>query len=152
MKNMFAKMSDGSKVALDEYVQSVLTTNPEVEVYVGCDSQNYPQTTVYVSTVLFRYPNRGANVLYVKEKVNKITDMWTRLWEETERSIVVARFLQEECSVNVKQIDMDYNSDQSFASNKLVHAAVGYAESMGFEARTKPDLLMATWAANVLCH
>lgn len=152
MENMFAKMSDGSKVELGQYVSKILAEDPDVEIYVGCDSQNYPHNTVYVSTVIFRYKNAGARVVYTKERVSKITDMWTRLWAETERAVDVALFLEQKCQVKVKQIDMDYNSDKRFASNKLISAAVGYAESLGFKAKTKPDLLMATWAANVLCH
>jgi predicted RNase H-related nuclease YkuK (DUF458 family) len=152
MRDRFAKMSDGSKVDLNNYVRDYLLKNPEVEIYVGCDSQNYPRVTVYVSTIVFRFPNQGAHVLYTREKVAKITDIWTRLWNETERAIELALHLKDECHVEVKQIDMDYNSDESFASHKLISAAVGYAESLGFVARTKPDLLMAAWAANVLCH
>lgn len=152
MKKQFKKMSDRSAVELADYAKSIVEQNPGVEVYVGCDSQNYSSNTVYVSTVLFRYQNRGAHVVYTKENVSKISDLWTRLWAETERSIAVATFLTNDCDVDVKQIDMDYNSDPQFASNKLISAAVGYAESLGFKAKTKPDLLMATWAANVLCH
>lgn len=152
MKKVFAKMSDGTKVQLDEYVIQVLRQNPGTEIYVGCDSQNFSSHTVYVTTVLFRFPNKGAHVVYVKEKLNKITDIWNRLWAETERSIDVALYVQQKCDVEVKQIDMDYNSDPGYPSNKLISPAVGWAESLGFIARTKPDLLMATWAANRLCH
>ncbi len=152
MDNSFLKMSDGSKVLLEQYVPKVVNTNPEVEVYIGCDSQNHGKTTVYVSTVLFRYKNNGAHVIYLKEKVERIYDMWARLWAELERSVKLALFLQNTCGINIKQIDMDYNQDPDYPSSKLYKAASGYAESMGFDARAKPELLMATWAANVLCH
>ena len=33
-------------------------------------------------------------------------------------------------------------------SNKLVKAAVGYVESLGFKARCKPDLLPGAYAAD----
>ena len=145
-------MKDGSRVELDEYVIRMMRDHPEVDVYVGCDSQNYTGHTVYVTTVLFRFEKRGAHVIYLKEKVNRITDIWTRLWAETDRSVALALHLEKECGVKVKQIDMDYNADPQYPSNKLISPAVGYAESLGFKAKTKPSLLMATWAANVLCH
>jgi len=145
-------MRNGKRVDLDDYVIRMKANHPNVEVYVGCDSQNYTEHTVYVSTVVFRFPKQGAQVIYLKEKVGRITDMWTRLWAETERSISLALHLQRTCNVRVKQIDMDYNADPAFPSNKLISPAMGYAESYGFTAKTKPDLLMATWAANVLCH
>ena len=152
MKKVFVKMSDGSKVKLDEYVIDVLQQHPDAEIHIGCDSQNYSRTTVYVTTVVFRFPNHGAHVVYVKEKLSKISDIWNRLWAETERPIDVALYIQEKCGVEVKQIDMDYNADPIYPSNKLIKPAVGWAESLGFTTSTKPNLLMATWAANSLCH
>ena len=44
------------------------------------------------------------------------------------------------------------NSDPRYGSHVLYNAAVGYVRSFGYEARTKPDLLVASWAANVLCN
>jgi len=78
--------------------------------------------------------------------------MWTRLWGELQRSIDVAGYLKFECGLPIEQIDLDLNSDPEFPSNKVFQAAVGYAQSMGYKAKTKPDLLMATWAANVLVN
>lgn len=124
----------------------------KLEVHVGCDSQNYKRHTVYVTTVVFRYPGNGAHVIYRKEKVPKINDLWTKLWGETERSVALATLILEECGLRVKQIDLDYNSDPSYPSQKLISASSGYISSLGFEAKAKPNLLMAAWAANVLCH
>jgi predicted RNase H-related nuclease YkuK (DUF458 family) len=52
----------------------------------------------------------------------------------------------------VHQIDLDFNSDSKYASHKLVSASTGYITSLGFDSKVKPDLLMAAWAANVLCQ
>jgi predicted RNase H-related nuclease YkuK (DUF458 family) len=78
--------------------------------------------------------------------------MWTRLWGELQRSIDVAGYLKFECDIPIAQIDLDLNSDPDFKSNRVFQAAVGYAQSMGYVAKTKPDLLIATWAANVLVN
>ena len=51
-----------------------------------------------------------------------------------------------------RQIDLDFNSDSQYASHKLVSASSGYITSLGFNSKVKPDLLMAAWAANVLCQ
>jgi predicted RNase H-related nuclease YkuK (DUF458 family) len=59
----------------------------KLEVHVGCDSQNYKRHTVYATTVVFDIPGNGAHVIYRKEKVPKINDLWTKLWGETERSV-----------------------------------------------------------------
>lgn len=121
-------------------------------LYVGCDSQNYRNYTVYATTVVFRYPGAGAHVIYRKEKVPRIEDMWTKLWGETERAVALAHLLREEAGVEVQQIDLDFNSDPAHPSNKLLSASAGYIQSLGFQSGAKPDLLMAAWAADALCH
>ena len=145
-------MSDGSRVELKEYARRIVNEDPSVKVYIGCDSQNYSEKTTYATTVVFRYAHNGAHVIYHKENVKKVNDMWTRLWGELQRTIDVAGYLKFECGIEIEQIDLDYNSDPNFPSHKLLASAVGYAQSMGYNARSKPDLLMAVWAANLLCN
>lgn len=151
MSRMFKTMHSHQTVELLSHVQTLIRDNPDIIVYVGTDSQNYNHTTVFVSTVVLRYSNNGAHVLYQKEKIQKITDRWTRLWEELQRSIELAGYLRFEGGIKIAQIDLDLNSDPKYFSNKLLPAAVGYVQSMGYKAKSKPDLLMATWAANALC-
>jgi predicted RNase H-related nuclease YkuK (DUF458 family) len=131
---------------------AAMCSDRSFEIHVGCDSQNYKRYTVYVTTVVFRYPDNGAHVIYRRERVPKILDLWTKLWGETERSVALAQLLLEECHIRVKQIDLDFNSDPTYPSQKLISASAGYIKSLGFDAQAKPNLLMAAWAANVLCH
>jgi predicted RNase H-related nuclease YkuK (DUF458 family) len=135
-----------------DYVAEVMGAGDKAILYVGCDSQNYRSYTVYVTTVVFRYPGSGAHVIYRKEKVPRIEDMWTKLWGETERSVALAHLLREEAGVHVEQIDLDFNQDPAHPSNKLLSASAGYIQSLGFQSGAKPDLLMAAWAADALCH
>jgi len=148
----FKLMNNGEKVEVFEYTRTYVRAHPEVEVHIGCDSQNFQNHTVYVTAIVFRYPRQGGHVIYRKEKVKKIDDLWTKLWGEIERSVFLANELNSLCQLRVAQIDLDYNSDPSYPSNKLLSAATGYAQSLGFSAKAKPELLMAAWAANVLCH
>ena len=75
-----------------EYI-AAMTQESEIEVHVGCDSQNHKRHTVYVTTVVFRFPNNGAHVIYRRERLPKILDMWTKLWGETERSVALANLI-----------------------------------------------------------
>lgn len=152
MTRTFRKMGDHSKVELGEYAKEMLTKNPGMKIYVGSDSQNYATKTLYATTVVFRFEHAGAHVIFHRESTPLVTDMWTRLWGELQRSIDVAGYLKFECDIPIEQIDLDVNSDPEYPSNKLFQAAVGYAQSLGYKAKTKPDLLMATWAANVLVN
>jgi len=148
----FRVMNNGSIVQLVDHVQQVVERSPDVQILIGSDSQNRNGSTTYATTVVFRYQNNGAHVLYKKEKTIRVSDLWTRLWAELERSITVADYLEDRAGIKVHQIDLDYNSDPAYASNKVWIAAVGYLRSMGYRSGAKPDLLIASWAANVICN
>lgn len=144
-------MADGSTVDLLAYVRAAMLARTDVEVLVGSDSHNHGKHTVYTTTVVLRYFRNGAQVIYRREKHPKVSDMWTRLWGEVERSLSIADLLRVE-RIPVTHIDMDLNSDVRYGSHKLHTAAVGYIRSHGYEPHTKPEMLIASWAANVLCN
>jgi predicted RNase H-related nuclease YkuK (DUF458 family) len=77
--------------------------------------------------------------------------MWTRLWKEAELSIDTAEWLTEKVKVKV-QIDLDYNKDEHHFSNKLVQSAKGWATSLGYKVNIKPDIQIATRAADHSCR
>ena len=148
----FIRMDNRETVDLKTYLIQFMDKHPECTIHVGCDSQNYANVSVYATTIVLRYPKKGAHVLYRKEKLKRINDMWSRLWNEIERSVKLAQFIEDVCELPVHQVDLDFNEDPSFPSHKILNAASGYVTSLGFMAKAKPNLLMATWAANVLCH
>lgn len=147
----FRLVQSKERVDLVSYTLNMLALHPECEVHVGCDSQNFRHHTVYVTAVVFRFPHNGAHVIYKKEKVPRIEDMWTKLWGETERSVQAAALLNDH-KANVSQIDLDFNSDTAHASHKILGASQGYVTSFGFVPKAKPNLLMAVWMANALCQ
>ena len=147
----FRIMNSGAPVELDRYLNDIVRSHPKCEVHIGTDSQNHSCHTTYVSTIVLRFPGNGAHVLYSKEKVPIIWEMFTKLWGELERSVKLATYIEEQLHIPVQQIDLDYNEDPEFPSHKVLTAASGYVQSMGFRVKAKPELLMATWAANVLC-
>ena len=87
--------------------------------------------------------------IHSKKTVPKIKDIWTRLWKETELSIQIAQKLKSNKKISL-EIDMDYNEDNRFYSNKLVSAAKGWANSLGFKVNIKPYRQIATSAADYL--
>ena len=80
-----------------------------------------------------------------------VEEYWTRLWGETERSVKAALYLREQ-GIEINTIGLDFNSDKTRKSNKLVKASIGYVESFGFKARIKPDMLPAISAADGLAR
>lgn len=77
-------------------------------------------------------------------------DIWKRLWKEAELSIDTAEWLTQKVSVKV-EIDMDYNGDENFKSYKLISAAKGWANSLGYKVNVKPHNQIATRAADYHC-
>ena len=132
---------------LKEYIQEHKYTN--MQIYVGCDSNNKGDLTTYVNTVVIHIGDSGCHVLYQIDKVPRIDDLWTRLWNEVERSLQIALYLREN-GINIHNIDLDFNDDAKYQSNKLVNAAQGYIKSFGIKARIKPEMLPATRAADNL--
>ena len=149
---IFRKIGSNETVDLIEYVNLVLEKTPDAKIYVGCDSQSYANKTVYVTTVVFRYDNRGAHVIYKKEVISKVKDLWTKLWGELQRSIDIAGYLKIEGGINIHQIDLDYNNNPKHKSNMIVKTAIGYMESMGYNYAIKPETLIAISVANELCR
>ncbi|GAA0762953.1 ribonuclease H-like YkuK family protein [Psychroflexus lacisalsi] len=144
----FKKLTDERVFDVADYVQAYFSKykNEKIELFLGCDSQNRLQTT-YATTLVFNVASTGCHIIYKKEVVPMITDMWTRLWGEAERSVETALYLREH-DIKIDTIDLDYNENPKYKSNKLVTAAVGYVESLGFKARIKPHLLPAVYAAD----
>tara|TARA_B100000963_G_scaffold188699_1_gene164176 strand:+ start:293 stop:748 length:456 start_codon:yes stop_codon:yes gene_type:complete len=148
----FRKIIDEKEFELSNYVLKYLDncSNKSIKIHVGCDSQNIGKSTLYATTVVFHIGNSGCHFVYKKEKVPKIEDMWTKLWGETTRSVDIANYLKDK-GVKIHSVDLDFNSDDSHKSNKLVSASVGFVESMGFKANVKPSILPAISAADMMC-
>lgn len=151
-RRIFRRAADGKWVDLIKYTTKILVEHPGCEIYVGCDSQNVDSKTVYATVVVFRYGRNGAHVIYFKDEVKRISDLWTKLWGEVQRTIDVAGYLKIEGGIDVSRIDLDYNKNPKFKSNVVLKAAVGYVESLGYNYAVKPDLLPSIRVANKLCR
>jgi predicted RNase H-related nuclease YkuK (DUF458 family) len=148
---IFTRLTDNTSVEIAEYLKRYIAEHhfENLRIYIGCDSHSKGECTTYVTTVVVHKGIAGCHVLYQREKLVKIKDLWTRLWNEVEKSVGLAKYLREQ-GVNIYTIDLDLNHDEQHASNKLVSAARGYVESMGIKARIKPDILPAVSAADNL--
>lgn len=147
----FKKLMDNNTVEISEYVKQYIVDHKfnNLRIYVGCDSHNKGEFTTYVTTLVIHIGDTGCHVLFNKDKVKRINDLWTRLWKEVELSVELALYLREN-GINIHNIDLDLNDDEAYASNKLVSAAKGYVQSLGIKPRIKPDLLPAVHAADNL--
>ena len=151
MNRVFRKVEGEAVFDIVKHTLDILNECPYIEIHIGTDSQNHRRNTVYVTAIAYRYGNRGVHYIYNKQKIKKIRDKWTRLWNECEYSIEVANWLTSKINVKV-EIDLDYNSEEKHFSSKLVSPAVGLVTSLGYKANIKPDNQIATRAADYHCR
>lgn len=149
MKKAF-KLEGGQLVDAIKHTIDILKEHPDAKIYVGTDSQNKRHFTSYVTCICYRYGHRGAHYIYYRENVKKIRDRWVRLWGEVERSVEVARFLEDN-SLKVYRVDLDFNEKEIARSHNMVSAARGYVIGMGFQPNqvtVKPEEQVATRSAD----
>jgi len=137
---------NGEPIDYLSYTKDMVKNFPSVEIHVGTDSYLLNDNTRYITAIAFRFNKAGVHYIFTKKNFPRIKDNWERLWRETELSVDIARQLEKQ---KVKtEIDMDYNSDERFFSNKLVPVAKGWANSLGFKVNLKPYNQIATSAAD----
>jgi len=138
------------------YASKFIADHPYADIYVGTDSQDISSSrraakkTVYATVVAFRIGTKGVHVIYLIQKIPLIRDRWTRLWGEIERTREVVDYIERNSSLKIHQVDIDYNQDDRWYSNKLVAAGTGLFTGLGYKVGSKPDELVATRAADHL--
>ena len=146
----FRTLSNRKQIDLIDYVTQYLKTNPDTEILVGCDSQNYNTNTTYATVVALYKPKGGAHVLFNKEVLALEKSRQIRLMSEVWKSIEIAEALKAAGLPKVKYIDIDINPDKRYKSNEVLRSAVGLVEGMGYEVRYKSMGVMATYASDML--
>jgi len=136
----------GDVVDVVKHTLDVLKKHPNVSIRIGTDSQNMGSVTSYSTVIAYRFGTRGVHYIASKKRVPRIND-----WKEAEDSVEVAEWLTEKINTKVV-IDMDYNDDNAHNSHKLISAAKGWANSLGYTVYVKPDELIATRAADHYCR
>ena len=146
----FKTLRDRKSIDLVDYVRSYLNENPEVEILIGCDSQNHVDTTVYATVVALYFPRNGAHVLFCKEVTPIERTRQVRLMNEVWKSVEVAEKLRLADLPRAKYIDVDLNPDKRYKSNEVLRSAVGLVEGMGYTVRYKSLGALVTHAADAL--
>ena len=146
----FRTLSNRKQIDLIDYVTQYLKNNPDTEILVGCDSQNYTAGTVYATVIALYKPKGGAHILFNKETLPLESVRQIRLMNEVWKSIEAAEALKEAGLPKVKYIDIDINPDKRYKSNEVLRSAVGLVEGMGYTVRYKSMGVAATYAADML--
>jgi len=146
----FKTLRDRKSIDLVDYVRSYLIEHPEVEILIGCDSQNHADTTVYATVVALYFPRNGAHLLFCKEITPIERTRQVRLMNEVWKSVDIAEQLRLAGLPRAKYIDVDLNPDKRYKSNEVLRSAVGLVEGMGYNVRYKTLGALVTHAADAL--
>lgn len=146
----FKKISSGAEVDLIAYVKDYLVEHPDTEIMIGCDSQNYSESTIYAIVVAMYKKGKGAHLLYRRWKTVRESSRSSRLLTEVWNAIETAEWIREHGLPRPTWIDIDLNPDQRYKSNEVFRQAVGMVEGMGYRVRYKTMDPMITYAADHL--
>jgi uncharacterized protein len=112
--------------------------------HVGTDSKQYSRKTIIVTTICFREKGYGVIVFYQKREIENLSSMSERLIHETMVSLECAEMVRK-ISYKFPTVHLDINPIETAKSSRMLSAAVGMVEGMGYDAVIKPD----AWAADI---
>jgi predicted RNase H-related nuclease YkuK (DUF458 family) len=146
----YRRLYEKEEFDLIPYVKEYLANNPNVEILVGCDSQNFTDKTVYAIVIALYRTGNGAHVLYRRWNTVREPVRSNRLLSEVWFAIEVAEAMKEAGLPKAEYIDIDINPDPKYKSNEVFRQAVGLVEGMGYACRYKSLGPIATYAADHL--
>ena len=147
---VYKKLYSAEEVDLNDYIKEYMNVNENVDILIGCDSQNIGANTIYAIVVALYREGKGAHVLYRRWKTEKERVRYIRLLQEVWYAIETAEALGEAGIPKPKWIDVDLNPDPKYKSNEVFRQAVGMVEGMGYKVRYKTLGPIATYAADHL--
>jgi predicted RNase H-related nuclease YkuK (DUF458 family) len=146
----YKRLHDSVKVDLISYIKDWIEVKPNVEILIGCDSQNFSDKTIYAIVIALYDTGKGAHVLYNRWKTQREPTRNVRLLNEVWYAVEAAETLKAAGLPKVKWIDIDINPDPKYKSNEVLRQAVGLVEGMGYKVRYKTLGPIATYAADHL--
>ena len=146
----YKRLYDGVKVELENYIKEYMSTKENVEILIGCDSQNFGNKTIYAIVIALYDKGKGAHVIYKRWKTPREHIRSVRLLNEVWYAIEVAEEMKNAGIPKPRWIDIDINPDPKYKSNEVFRQAVGLVEGMGYEVRYKSLGPIATYAADHL--
>jgi predicted RNase H-related nuclease YkuK (DUF458 family) len=152
------KRPNGDIVTLSQVAEKIISfiqAQPykDYSITVGTDSQNHDRTKI-VEVISVHRIGSGGIYFYCSEFVSRISDLRTKIHEETNRSLE----LSDKLLTEIEKIDKLENYNITFAihcdighngnTNQLIPEIVGWVQSMGYTCNIKPYSSTASGIAN----
>ncbi|NPB07943.1 MAG: hypothetical protein GXN96_03335 [Aquificae bacterium] len=136
---------------IEEVREFIKGTDEDTSIYVGCDSRQLRNKTVFVTVIVIHLSSKhGAKVFWKVEKTRKINSLRQRLMEEVNRAVYHALMIMDVVGERHFEVHLDINPDESQASSIIVKEAVGYVLAQGLKPVLKPDAIAASCAADYI--
>ncbi|NPA32391.1 MAG: hypothetical protein GXO04_02055 [Aquificae bacterium] len=136
---------------INEVREFIKRTDPDTSIYVGCDSRQQRDKTVFVTVIVVHLSSKhGAKVFWKMEKTPKIHSLRQRLMEEVSRAVYHALLIEDVVGERHFEVHLDINPDESRASSVILREAIGYVLAQGLKPVVKPDAFAASCAADYI--
>ncbi|SHK19200.1 ribonuclease H-like YkuK family protein [Thermocrinis minervae] len=136
---------------VEEVKRFIRETSKQTAVYVGCDSRQLKDKTLFVTVIVVHIDScRGAKVFWKTEKVNKIKSLRQRLMEEVSRAVLVALEIAEVVEDRPFEVHLDINPNPEHGSSIIIKEAIGYVLAQGLKPVVKPRSIAASTVADYI--
>jgi len=136
---------------IEEVRDFIKKTDKDTSIYVGCDSRQQKDKTVFVTVIVVHLSSKhGAKVFWKVEKTQKIISLRQRLMEEVSRAVYHALLIADVVENRHFEVHLDINPDESRVSSVILREAVGYVLAQGLKPVLKPDAFAASSAADYI--
>ncbi|HIQ49456.1 MAG TPA: hypothetical protein EYH58_07515 [Aquifex aeolicus] len=136
---------------IEEVRDFIKKTDKDTSIYVGCDSRQQKEKTVFVTVIVVHLSSKHrAKVFWKVEKTQKIISLRQRLMEEVSRAVYHALLIADVVENRHFEVHLDINPDESRASSVILKEAVGYVLAQGLKPVLKPDAIAASCAADYI--
>lgn len=133
----------------DFILKTVKNKNENYKIIVGTDSQNTYKTKMVIVICLIK-EGKGGNFFYHICWMPKIKDLNTKIYTETEKSLEIARelnnFLFEHNSRAKVEIHVDIGREGK--TGALIPSILGWISAEGFSAKIKDESYVASSIAD----
>ncbi len=136
---------------IQEVKEFIKSTSEKSAVYVGCDSRQVGDHTVFVSVVVVHIDScRGAKIFWKVEKVRRIRSLRQRLLEEVSRAVFLALEISDVVGRRPFEVHLDINPNPEHHSSVILKEAIGYVLAQGLKPVVKPHSIAATTVADYI--
>ncbi len=134
---------------IEEVREFIRETSEDSAIYVGCDSRQLRDKTIFVTVVVVHIGSKhGAKIFWQVDKVGRIRSIRQRLMEEVNRAVYTALMIADVVEDRPFEVHLDINPNPDHRSSVILKEAVGYVLAQGLKPVLKPDAIAATAVAD----